>query len=143
MIWKQTPNLAQLNALASNTLVEHIGIRWIEIGDNYLKATMPVDHRTHQPYGMLHGGASVVLAETMGSVAGWLCIEDIEQYGVVGVEINANHLKTVRSGLVTGTVRPIRAGRSIQVWAIDIHDEQNNLICVSRLTLAIIKRSKS
>jgi 1,4-dihydroxy-2-naphthoyl-CoA hydrolase len=139
MIWKQSVTLEGLNNTFTNTLVEHLGIRWIEIGDDYLKATMPVDHRTHQPYGLLHGGASVALAETMGSMAGLLCLKDIQKQGVVGLEINANHLKGVRNGWVTGTVRPIRVGKTVQVWAIELTDESNNLICVSRLTLSVIE----
>jgi 1,4-dihydroxy-2-naphthoyl-CoA hydrolase len=139
MIWKQSFTLEGLNHISTNTLVEHLGIQWIEIGEDYLRATMPVDHRTHQPYGLLHGGASVALAETMGSIAGMLCLEDIQKQGVVGLEINANHLKGVRSGWVTGTVRPVRVGKTVQVWAIEITDESNNLICVSRLTLSVIE----
>ena len=139
MIWKQSFTLEGLNNTSANTMVEHLGIQWTEIGDDYLKATMPVDHRTHQPYGLLHGGASAALAETMGSVAGMLCLEDVSTQGVVGLEINANHLKGIRSGIVIGTVRPIRVGRTVHVWAIEIRDEANNLICVSRLTLSVIK----
>ena len=139
MIWKQEFNLEGINNISKNTLVEHLDIRFTEIGDDYLKATMPVDHRTHQPFGLLHGGASVALAETIGSVAGMLCLEDSAKNGVVGLEINANHLKGVRSGLVTGTVEPIRIGRNIHVWQIKIRDEANNLTCVSRLTLSVIK----
>ena len=139
MIWKQEFTLEGINNISKNTLVEHLDIRFTEIGDDYLKATMPVDHRTHQPFGLLHGGASVALAETIGSVAGMLCLEDSAKNGVVGLEINANHLKGVRSGLVTGTVEPIRIGRNIHVWQIKIRDEANNLTCVSRLTLSVIK----
>ncbi|MFT4667222.1 MAG: 1,4-dihydroxy-2-naphthoyl-CoA hydrolase [Polaribacter sp.] len=143
MIWKQPLTLEGLNNTSTNTLVEHLGIQWVEIGEEYLKATMPVDKRTHQPFGLLHGGASAALAETMGSVAGMLCLADISKESVVGLEINANHLKGVRSGLVTGTVRPIRVGRNVHVWSIEIHNEENKLICVSRLTLSVIKMERS
>ena len=113
-----------------------LGIVFTEIGPDYLRATMPVDARTRQPYGLLHGGASVLLAETLGSTAGMLCVE--EGQGVVGIEINANHLRGVREGLVTGTVRPIHVGRSTQVWDIRIEDARGKPVCVSRLTVAVI-----
>ncbi|MFK7806282.1 MAG: hotdog fold thioesterase [Saprospiraceae bacterium] len=142
MIWKQPATLEGLNNINANTLVEHLGIQWTEIGEDYLKATMPVDKRTHQPLGLLHGGASAALAETMGSVAGMLMLEDISTHSVVGLEINANHLKGVRSGFVTGTVRPVRVGRNIHVWNIEIHNEEGKLICVSRLTLSVIKNNR-
>jgi 1,4-dihydroxy-2-naphthoyl-CoA hydrolase len=107
-----------------------------ELGTDYLRGSMPVDARTRQPYGLLHGGASVLLAETLGSTAGGLCVE--EGQGVVGIEINANHLAGVRDGLVTGTARPLHVGRSTQVWEIRIEDGRGRLACVSRLTLAVI-----
>jgi 1,4-dihydroxy-2-naphthoyl-CoA hydrolase len=110
-----------------------------EIGDNYLKGTMPVDHRTKQPYGLLHGGASVALAETLGSVASALVV-DHSKYMCVGLEINANHIGSARNGFVTGTASPIHLGKSTHVWDIKIHDENQKLICISRLTVAIIKR---
>lgn len=131
-------SLDQLNALSRNTAMEPLGIAFTEIGPDYLRATMPVDARTHQPYGLLHGGASVLLAETLGSSAGGLCAPD--GHGVVGIEINANHLRGVRSGLVTGTARPLHVGRSTQVWEIRIEDEVGRLVCVSRLTLAVVPR---
>ena len=131
-------SLDQLNALSRNTAMEPLGIAFTEIGPDYLRATMPVDARTHQPYGLLHGGASVLLAETLGSSAGGLCAPD--GHGVVGIEINANHLRGVRSGLVTGTARPLHVGRSTQVWEIRIEDEAGRLVCVSRLTLAVVPR---
>src|SRR5699024_2411368 len=109
-----------------------------EIGPDYVRATMPVDARTHQPYGLLHGGASVLLAETVGSTAGMLCVGEDE--GCVGVEINANHLRGVRSGTVTGTARPLHVGRRTQVWEIRIEDEAGRLACISRLTLAVVPR---
>lgn len=127
-----------LNALSRNTAMEPLGIVFTEIGPDYLRATMPVDARTHQPYGLLHGGASVLLAETLGSSAGGLCVP--EGHGVVGIEINANHLRGVRSGSVTGTARPLHVGRSTQVWEIRIEDQAGKLVCISRLTLAVVAR---
>ncbi len=115
----------------------HLGIEVTEIGDDFIKATMPVDHRTHQPFGLLHGGASCVLAETLGSIASTLCIDPSKEMAV-GVEINANHLRSVRSGHVEGTVRPVHIGRTIHVWNIEIKAGEK-LICVSRLTCAIKK----
>lgn len=126
----------QLNALSRNTAMEPLGIRFTAIGSDYLRGTMPVDARTHQPYGLLHGGASVLLAETLGSSAGGLCVP--EGKGVVGIEINANHLRGVREGIVTGTARPLHVGGRTHVWEIKIEDEAGRLVCVSRLTLAVI-----
>ena len=121
---------------------EHLGIQFSELGDNYLKATMPVDHRTRQPYGLLHGGASLALAETVGSVASALVI-DHSNYMCVGLEINGNHIRAAKEGLVTGTCTPIHLGASTHVWDIKIHDEKNKLVCISRLTVAILKRRDS
>jgi 1,4-dihydroxy-2-naphthoyl-CoA hydrolase len=120
-------------------MAEHLDIVFKEIGHNYLKATMPVDNRTHQPYGLLHGGASAVLAETIGSVASSLCI-DTEKQICVGIEINCNHIRGKREGFVTGTVTPLHIGATTHVWDIKIHDEKEKLICVSRLTVAILKK---
>ena len=131
--------LADLNALSAGTAMEPLGIVFTELGPDFVRATMPVDARTRQPYGLLHGGASVLLAETLGSTAGGLCV-DADQ-GVVGIEINANHLRGVRDGLVTGTARPLHVGRSTQVWEIRIEDARGRLACISRLTLAVIPRS--
>ena len=128
--------LDALNALSRDTAMEPLGIVFTEIGPDYLRGTMPVDARTRQPYGLLHGGASVLLAETLGSTAGGLCVD--EGQGVVGIEINANHLVGVREGLVTGTARPLHVGRSTQVWEIRIEDARGRLACISRLTLAVI-----
>jgi uncharacterized protein (TIGR00369 family) len=130
--------LADLNAMSKNTAMEPLGIRFTELGPDYLRGTMPVDKRTHQPYGLLHGGASVLLAETLGSSAGGLCAP--EGKGVVGIEINANHLRGVREGVVTGTARPLHVGGSTQVWEIRIEDEAGRLVCISRLTLAVVGR---
>jgi 1,4-dihydroxy-2-naphthoyl-CoA hydrolase len=132
-------NLQDLNLLGKNTMVEYTGIELTGIGDNYLKAKMPVDNRTRQPYGLLHGGASAALAETLGSVASSLVIDQSE-YDCVGLEINANHIRGVRDGYVYGTVIPLHIGRSTHVWDIKIYDDREKLVCVSRLTVAIIKK---
>ncbi len=140
MIWKTQPTLEYLNAIGQNSLSEHLGIEMIEIGDDFLKAKMPVDHRTVQPFRILHGGASVAFAETLGSVASVLCV-DPSVYQVVGVEINANHLSSALEGsVVYGKVQPIRVGRTIHVWEIDITNEKGKKICVSRITIAVVKR---
>ncbi|OIQ96002.1 esterase YdiI [mine drainage metagenome] len=139
-IWyKKDISIAQLNQLNKNNLGEHLGILFTEIGDNYLKATMPVDHRTTQPYGLLHGGASVALAETLGSVASALVI-DTDKNICVGLEINANHVRGVKSGIVKGIVTPIHIGASTHVWEIKIFDDKEKLICVSRLTVAVLQK---
>lgn len=133
--WPENASLDVLNARSAGTLMASLGIVFTELGDTYLRATMPVDARTHQPYGILHGGASVALAETLGSSAGMLMARG---NAVVGLEINANHLRAVRSGTVTGTARPIHVGRSTQVWEIRIEDEAGKAVCISRLTLAVL-----
>jgi 1,4-dihydroxy-2-naphthoyl-CoA hydrolase len=139
MIWyNKTPDLEALNKMSENTLAQHLNIQFIEIGEDYLKATMPVNATTHQPFGLLHGGASAALAETIGSVAGWLCINP-EKQACVGMEINCNHIRGKREGLVTATVSPFHIGGSTQVWHIKIEDENGQLICVSRLTMAVMK----
>ncbi|QYR53146.1 hotdog fold thioesterase [Lysobacter soyae] len=137
-MFQRPVTLEQLNDLSRNTLMGPLGILFTEIGPDYLRGTMPVDARTHQPYGLLHGGASAALAETLGSTAAGLCVE--EGQGVVGIEINANHLAGVREGVVTGTARPLHVGRTTQVWEIRIEDEAGKLVCISRLTLAVIRR---
>jgi len=129
-------SIESLNAMSSGTSMETLGIVFTEIGDDFLRATMPVDARTRQPYGLLHGGASVLLAETIGSSAGMLCVGEGD--GCVGIEINANHVRGVREGLVTGTARPLHVGRQTQVWEIRIEDERARLVCIARLTLAVI-----
>lgn len=141
MIWKTRPEIADLNAMGEHTLGETLGMRFVEVGDDYLVAEMPVDHRTVQPMRLLHGGASVALAETLGSVAGTLVLQDPEQFTVVGVDINATHLRGVREGdTVRGTVRPIRIGRTVQTWQIDIADGRGKPCCTSRLSCQVIKR---
>jgi len=139
-IWfKKDLCIEDLAGLGKGTMGEHIGIQFTELGDNYLKATMPVDHRTKQPYGLLHGGASVALAETIGSIGAALVI-DHDKFICVGQEINANHLRSAKSGYVTGITTPLHMGATSQVWEIKIYDETNKLICVSRITVAILKR---
>ncbi len=141
MIWKQNFTLEALNATGANALPEHVGIEFIETGEDYLLAKMPVDHRTVQPFRILHGGASVVLAETMGSVASMLCVEDPDKQGIVGVEVNANHLRPAKEGeWVYGKVEPIKVGRRIHVWQITIRNADDKTVCVSRLTVAVIER---
>ncbi|KQZ59221.1 MULTISPECIES: hotdog fold thioesterase [unclassified Lysobacter] len=137
-VFRRPSSLEQLNASSRDTAMEPLGIVFTEIGPDYLRATMPVDARTHQPYGLLHGGASVLLAETLGSSAGMMAVD--EGQGVVGIEINANHLRGVRSGIVTGTARPLHIGARTQVWEIRIEDESARLVCISRLTVAVIAR---
>ncbi len=141
-LWKTHPTLDQLRELSKNTMVDHLGMEFVEIGDDYLKAKMPVDHRTKQPAGLLHGGASVALAETLGSVAAVLCINR-EKKTVVGMEINANHIRPVNAGWVTGVTRPIHIGGTTQIWEIKIYDQEDKLVCVSRLTVAVINREKA
>lgn len=126
-----------LNDIGKNTMFDNIGIKIIEVGQDYLKGSMPVDERTKQPMGLLHGGASVALAETLGSIASTLLI-DMTKQAPVGIEINANHIKSARSGLVYGVVRPLHVGSRTHVWDIRITDEQDRLICISRLTTSII-----
>jgi len=140
-IWFSSPSVEDLKARSANTLVEHIGVEYIEIGDDYIKARMPVDHRTIQPARILHGGASVVLAETLGSVAANQCIDPDRQMAV-GLEINANHVRSVRDGYVTGTVRALHIGRSTQIWEIHIRDDQDRLVCISRITMAVLRQAR-
>jgi uncharacterized protein (TIGR00369 family) len=135
-LFRRDTTLAGLNVLSRDTAIAQLGIVFTEVGADFVRATMPVDARTHQPYGLLHGGASVLLAETLGSTAGNLCVD--EGALCVGVEINANHLLAVREGVVTGTARPLHVGRSTQVWEIRIEDPAGRLVCISRLTLAVV-----
>ena len=137
---KLETTLDELNAMSRNTLVEHLGIRFTEVGDDYVQAVMPVDNRHHQPFGLLHGGASVALAETLGSVGAQISLESPDSY-CVGLEINANHIRSVRSGEVKGTARPLHMGKSTQVWEIRIEDEQARLVCVSRITMAVLTKA--
>jgi 1,4-dihydroxy-2-naphthoyl-CoA hydrolase len=138
-IWRVQATPEQLRARSRNTLAEWLDIRVTEIGPDYLRATMPVNSHTHQPQGILHGGASVALAETVGSLAANLCV-DVTKYVCVGQEINANHLRPASSGLVTGTARPYHVGGRSHVWGIEIRDENDKLVCVSRITMAVVER---
>ena len=137
MAFRNPVDIDALNARARGSLVEHLGIVVTEAGDDWLRGTMPVDARTRQPYGLLHGGASVALAETLGSMAGGLCV-DTTREAVVGLEINANHLRAVREGTVTGTARALHVGRSTHVWEIRIENEAGKPVCISRITLAVV-----
>lgn len=136
MIWKRETTIEHLNHIGQNNMMSHLGIELTCLGDDYLEGTMPVDHRTKQPLGLLHGGASVVLAETLGSVAGYLCTEGEQK--IVGLEINANHIRSAREGKVRGVCKPIHLGRSHQVWSIEIFDDKDRQVCISRLTTSVI-----
>ncbi|HWU77464.1 MAG TPA: hotdog fold thioesterase [Rhodanobacter sp.] len=136
-IWNQPADLARINGWSANTMMETLGITITAIGDDWLQGTMPVDHRTHQPYGLLHGGASVVLAETLGSTAAMLTLDPAKELAV-GLDINANHIRGVRSGMVTGTARMLHLGRTTQVWEIRIENGDGALVCISRITMAVV-----
>ena len=138
-IWFKEPDLEEINSWSKGTLLEHIGIEVTEVGDDYLEGTMPADHRTFQPYGLVHGGANIVLAETLGSIGGMLTI-DPDKYICVGQEVNGNHLRGVRSGVVRGRAEQVHAGSKSQVWEIKLYDSNNKLSCISRLTLAVVKK---
>jgi 1,4-dihydroxy-2-naphthoyl-CoA hydrolase len=141
-IWRTETNPDELQARSRNTLAERIGIRVTEVGPDYLRATMPVNAYTHQPMGILHGGASVALAETVGSLAANLCV-DPDKYVCLGQEINANHLRPASSGTVTATARPFHIGSRSQVWSIEIRDEHDKLVCISRLTMAVVEHKRN
>ncbi len=136
-IWKKSIDMAEAELFSKDSIVGHLGIKFFERGDDYLKASMPVDKRTMQPRGILHGGASVVLAETLGSAASSMSL-DSSRYSV-GLEVNANHIKSASSGKVIGTAKPVHLGNSTQVWDITIKNEKDQLICLSRLTMAVLK----
>lgn len=141
MLWKHEPGVEQLQQTMQGTLLEHLGLTIESIGDDSISVRMPVDRRTIQPYGILHGGASVALAESLGSLASVLCMEDPSTHTPVGVEINANHLRPVPDGrFVIGTLSPIRIGRRMHVWNIEIRDPDDKLVCISRLTIMIVER---
>ena len=139
-IWYQQPALQELNNRGKNTAVSHLGIEITEIGDDFLKGTMPVDQRTTQPMGLLHGGASVLFAESLGSIAANYCVNPA-QFFCVGMEINANHLRGVKGGVVSGIASPLHLGSTTQVWEIKIYNAVNKLVCVSRLTMAVVKKN--
>ncbi|MDP3618971.1 MAG: hotdog fold thioesterase [Ramlibacter sp.] len=136
-IWKKPVSIEILARSHIGTAPEHLGMEFLEVGDDFIRGRMPVDSRTRQPYGLMHGGVSVVLAETLGSCGGMYSSD--EGYRVVGLDINANHLRGAKSGWVTGITRPVHIGRSTQVWHIDMHDDDGKPTCVSRLTLAVLK----
>jgi 1,4-dihydroxy-2-naphthoyl-CoA hydrolase len=140
-IWRKLQTLETLNALGAGTMARPLGIVFTEIGEDFIRGTMPVDDRTRQPLGLLHGGASVALAETLGSTGANLCVDD--SCLCLGQEINANHVRSARTGTVTGTARPLHIGGRSQVWGIDIVDETGALVCISRLTMAVIPRLRS
>ena len=140
MIWKHEFTLEMLNFSAKDTLVGHLGIVYSKIGADYLEATMPVDSSTIQPMGLLHGGASAALAETLGSVASAFCIENQRLYSVVGIEIQASHVRAVKTGKVLGRVIPIKIGKKLHLWSIQIFDAQNKLCCDAKLTTMVIKK---
>jgi 1,4-dihydroxy-2-naphthoyl-CoA hydrolase len=138
-IWKRTATPAELTAAGARSLSGHLGIAITELGADFVRGTMPVNAHTHQPFGLLHGGASVALAETLGSIGSMLCV-DTERFMVVGQEINANHIRGKSSGLITATARPLHLGRTSHVWHIELRDEREQLVCVSRLTIAVVER---
>ena len=138
-IWRSPRTVEELNENRKGTLIENLGILFTEIGADFVRGTMPVNARTVQPYGLLHGGASVALAETLGSMGAAMCV-DAEEYQVVGQEINANHVRAARGGLVTGTARAVHLGGRTHVWTIDIVNDAQKLVCISRITMAVIKR---
>lgn len=140
-IWKGEITTQLINDLGKNSLGEFMEMNFIEVGPDYLKATMPVNNKTKQPFGLLHGGASVALAETIGSVASW-CVVNRDLFMGVGVEINANHVKAVMQGIVTATCMPVKIGGKVHVWDIKIHDEAGDLCCISRFTCMVVARPK-
>lgn len=135
-IWHENYTIDKLNGFRNKNMGDALGIEFTEVGDDFLRGEMPVDDRTRQPFGILHGGASCVLAETLGSVAAWMCIDPKTQFAV-GLDINANHIRSVREGKVIGTARPIHIGGSTHIWEIDIRDEEDRRVCISRLTVLI------
>jgi uncharacterized protein (TIGR00369 family) len=141
-IWRSPQSLDSLNAASEGTMVRHLDIVFTEVGEDFIRGTMPVDERTRQPFGLLHGGASAALAETLGSLAANMCV-DRTRYRCVGQEINANHIRSARAGTVTGTARALHVGGRSQVWNIDIVDESGRLVCVSRLTMAVLEKARS
>lgn len=140
-VWKREVDREAMNERCADTMVHHLGIVITEVGTDYVRGTMPVDHRTKQPLGLLHGGATAALIETLGSVAGAWAVD--EEHFCVGVEINANHIRSARSGTVTGTARAVQTGRRIQVWQIDVEDDSGNLISTGRLTLAVLATTRT
>ena len=140
-IWFQSPSLEVVNSWREGTMLEHLGIRITEIGEDFIEGTMPADHRTFQPFKLVHGGANVVLAESLGSIGAQLTVDPDKQY-CVGQEVNANHIRSVRQGLVTGRAAQIYKGRTSQVWEIKLFDDRGKMTCISRLTVAVLKVTK-
>lgn len=138
MIWKKAFSLAELNDYGIVNMMKHLAMEFTEIGNNYLVAKMPVDERTQQPMGLLHGGASVALAETLGSCAANLCLDAAKEYAL-GLEINANHIRSVKSGYVYGKTSPVSIGKKIQIWRIEIRDDAGKLVCESRITMVVMQ----
>ena len=142
-IWfNKSLSVDSLKSFGINTMVKHLGMDWVAIGNDYIKMSMPIDERTKQPYGLLHGGASCALAETVGSIASQ-CVIDPDKFICVGIEINANHVRSARQGYVNATCTPLHIGASTHIWDIKIHDEREKLVCISRLTVAILKKPQS
>jgi 1,4-dihydroxy-2-naphthoyl-CoA hydrolase len=139
-IWKTDVSLAALTARVKDTMMEYLGIEMFEVGDDFMSAKMPIDHRTIQPVGIMHGGASCVLAESIGSMAANCCV-DTQQFYAVGLDINTNHIRSIREGFVIGTARPFHLGKTTQVWGIEIVNENMQLISVNRLTMAVLNRN--
>ncbi len=139
MIWKTKPSLSAVNDINKSSMAGYLGIEITEIGDDYLKAKMPVDHRTKQPMGLLHGGASVVLSESIGSIASFLLVDMSVEY-IVGIEVNANHVRAATEGYVYCTTKPVKIGRTIHIWTTDIIDDQGQMICTSRLTVMVVQK---
>jgi 1,4-dihydroxy-2-naphthoyl-CoA hydrolase len=138
-IFKSPFTVDQLNKMCANNMLEHVGMVFTNVGEDFIEAKMPVDHRTHQPFGILHGGASVVLAESLGSIAAAMCV-DMQKQICVGLDINANHIKSVRDGFVYGKVEPIHIGKTTHVWEIKIVNEKTELVCISRITMAVLDK---
>ncbi len=138
-IWQMDISLELIKARGKNTMLEHLGIEFTEIGDDFLVARMPVDARTKQPLGIMHGGASCVLAETVGSTAANFCVDQSTSY-CVGLDINTNHIRSVRDGYVFGTAKPYHLGKSTQVWSIEILNEEKKMVSINRLTMAVMSR---
>lgn len=141
-LWFTPPDIEKMNRMMDNTACSNLGIKIVEVGEDFVKGTMPADHRTFQPIGLVHGGANVLFAETLGSMAANLCLDNSQEYAV-GQEINANHLRGVRSGELTGVAAVVHRGRTSHVWEIKIFDDQDKLSCISRLTMAVIPAQMS
>ena len=137
MIWKHKPDKDIINKINTDTMVSHLGIEIVEIGDDFIKSEMPINNRTRQPYGMLHGGASVVLSESVGSMATALTLDDFSKWLILGIEVSASHLKTAKSGKVYGITRPVKLGKTLQIWQTEIFNEADEMVCHSKLTTMI------